>query len=83
MHTLLSSSPSGKDSVVFSSLPYSLPFPGADKRSVTEIMEAEGVTLERVCLLDPKAEKEIDVRDSEEFDWFLCALPTTGEGFSR
>lgn len=39
--------------------------------SVGELMAAQGIPLERVCLLDPKAEQEISPEDSELFDWFL------------
>lgn len=42
-----------------------------ETRSVMQIMEAEGVKLERVCLLDPKAELEISPGDAKDFDWFL------------
>ena len=42
-----------------------------ENKSVRELMEMEGVKLERVCLLDPKAEKGIHPTDREEFDWFL------------
>lgn len=42
-----------------------------ETKSVRELMEAEGVPLERVCLLDPRAEKEIGTDDRESFDWFL------------
>jgi ribosome biogenesis SPOUT family RNA methylase Rps3 len=43
----------------------------AETKSVKVLMELEGVPLERVCLLDPRAEKEISPGDREEFDWFL------------
>lgn len=36
-----------------------------------ELMRLDGVDMKRVCLLDPKAEKEIGIEDREEFDWFL------------
>lgn len=45
-----------------------------ETRSVGELMQAEGVRLERVCLLDPRAEKEIGIEDRESFDWFLCVV---------
>lgn len=43
----------------------------AETSKVLELMQKEGVPLERVCLLDPKAEKEISPEDAHEFDWFL------------
>ncbi|SGY21115.1 BQ5605_C016g08198 [Microbotryum silenes-dioicae] len=43
----------------------------AETRSILELMKAEGVDLSKVCLLDPKAQKEVSVEDREEFDWFL------------
>ncbi|KAK4702287.1 hypothetical protein P7C70_g3934, partial [Phenoliferia sp. Uapishka_3] len=42
-----------------------------DSRAVLELMKDEGVDIRRVCLLDPRAEKEIAPEDGEEFDWFL------------
>lgn len=43
----------------------------AETKSVRELMRLDGVDMKRVCLLDPKAEKEIGIEDREEFDWFL------------
>ncbi|SCZ88255.1 BZ3500_MvSof-1268-A1-R1_Chr2-1g04290 [Microbotryum saponariae] len=43
----------------------------AETSSILELMKAEGVDLSKVCLLDPKAQKEVSVEDREEFDWFL------------
>lgn len=34
-------------------------------------MKEQGVSLERTCLLDPKAEKVVGPEDNKEFDWFL------------
>lgn len=45
-----------------------------DSRTVLQLMQLEGVDLSRVCLLDPRAEKEIAPEDADEFDWFLCVL---------
>lgn len=39
--------------------------------AVRDVMARDGVDLSRVCLLDPKAEKEISPEDAGEFDWFL------------
>ncbi|GAA5828904.1 hypothetical protein JCM11251_005914 [Rhodosporidiobolus azoricus] len=43
----------------------------AETKSVQELMKEEGVALEKVCLLDPRAEREIGPGDGKEFDWFL------------
>jgi len=42
-----------------------------ETKSVRELMKEEGVTLERTCLLDPKAEKVVGPEDKQDFDWFL------------
>ncbi|CAE6452235.1 unnamed protein product [Rhizoctonia solani] len=34
-------------------------------------MKQHGIDLNQVCLLDPKAEKELSPSDGEEFSWFL------------
>lgn len=46
-----------------------------EHKSVGELMNAEGIDLSRVCLLDPKADKAIHPSDREEFDWFLSVHP--------
>ncbi|KZV59261.1 DUF431-domain-containing protein [Peniophora sp. CONT] len=38
---------------------------------VLDLMKARAVSLEKVCLLDPKAPKELAPEDGEEFEWFL------------
>ncbi|BGP32335.1 hypothetical protein JCM10296v2_004116 [Rhodotorula toruloides] len=43
----------------------------AETRSVRQLMKEEGVPLEKVCLLDPRAEKGIAPEDGREYDWFL------------
>ncbi|GAA5989565.1 hypothetical protein JCM11641_004599 [Rhodosporidiobolus odoratus] len=43
----------------------------ASTKSVRELMEEKGIPLDKVCLLDPRAEKEIAPEDANEFDWFL------------
>lgn len=42
-----------------------------ETKSVKELMKEERVQLEKVCLLDPKAEKVVGPKDGGEFDWFL------------
>ncbi|KAI0324619.1 DUF431-domain-containing protein [Cubamyces sp. BRFM 1775] len=44
----------------------------AHQKSVLELMEEKGIPLEKVCLLDPKAEKELSPEDGDgRFEWFL------------
>ncbi|KAI0356958.1 DUF431-domain-containing protein [Trametes cingulata] len=44
----------------------------AHQKSVLQLMEEKGIPLEKVCLLDPKAEKELAPEDGDgRFEWFL------------
>ncbi|KAI0767453.1 DUF431-domain-containing protein [Fomes fomentarius] len=44
----------------------------AHERSVLQLMAEKGVSLQNVCLLDPKAEKELSPEDGDgRFEWFL------------
>ncbi|SCV72143.1 BQ2448_4837 [Microbotryum intermedium] len=43
----------------------------AEARNILELMQVEGIALNKVCLLDPKAEKVVSIEDREEFEWFL------------
>ncbi|GJN90705.1 hypothetical protein Rhopal_003719-T1 [Rhodotorula paludigena] len=43
----------------------------AETKSVLELMQLEGVPLEKVCLLDPRAKGEIAPSDGNEYEWFL------------
>lgn len=38
---------------------------------VLEIMEQSGISMEKVCLLDPKAEAALSPEDGDHFKWFL------------
>ncbi|CAE6387494.1 unnamed protein product [Rhizoctonia solani] len=38
---------------------------------ISDVMKQHGVDLNQVCLLDPKAEKELAPSDGESFSWFL------------
>ena len=38
---------------------------------VLDLMEKLSVPMNKVCLLDPKAELELSPSDGEVFDWFL------------
>nr|VWO96059.1 HEME_HALOPEROXIDASE domain-containing protein [Ganoderma boninense] len=47
----------------------------AHVKTVLELMEDKGVPLEKVCLLDPKAEKELAPEDGDgRFEWFLFGV---------
>lgn len=42
---------------------------------VLDLMKASGVSLEKVCLLDPKAEKVLSPEDGDgRFQWFLLGV---------
>ena len=42
---------------------------------VLDLMKESSVPLEKVCLLDPKAEKELSVDDGDgRFEWFLFGV---------
>lgn len=43
----------------------------AESLTVLELMARDGIRLDRVCLLDPKATEEISIEDGSKFDWFL------------
>lgn len=43
--------------------------------SVMELMKKKGIPLEKVCLLDPKAEKPLSPEDGDgRFSWFLFGV---------
>ena len=47
----------------------------AHQKSVLELMKEKGVPLDKVCLLDPKAEKELAPEDGDgRFEWFLFGV---------
>ena len=47
----------------------------AHQKSVMQLMEEKGVPLDKVCLLDPKAEKELAPEDGDgRFEWFLFGV---------
>ncbi|CAE6419716.1 unnamed protein product [Rhizoctonia solani] len=41
------------------------------QHGILDVMKQHGVDLSQVCLLDPKAEKELSPSDGENFSWFL------------
>lgn len=47
----------------------------AHQKTVLELMEEMGIPLEKVCLLDPKAERELAPEDGDgRFEWFLFGV---------
>jgi hypothetical protein len=57
----------------------SLGHPGADFHAthvgVQDLMVEHRVPIEKVCLLDPKAEKELSPKDGDgRFEWFLFGV---------
>ena len=44
---------------------------------VLDLMKERGVSLEKVCLLDPKAPEELAPEDGEKFEWFLFGVSGT------
>ncbi|KAF9807136.1 hypothetical protein IEO21_08368 [Rhodonia placenta] len=42
--------------------------------SVLELMKASGVPMDKVCLLDPKAEHELSPDDRDKFSWYLFGV---------
>ena len=47
----------------------------AHREGILELMKQKNVPLDRVCLLDPKAEKELAPEDGDgAFDWFLFGV---------
>ncbi|THH06260.1 hypothetical protein EW145_g4214 [Phellinidium pouzarii] len=71
--THLSSSSSNSLSTIFTRPDRpSLAQAQAHQTGVLELMHENGVPMSKVCLLDPKAEKELSPEDGEgAFDWFL------------
>ena len=45
------------------------------REGIVERMKAEGIPLDKVCLLDPKAESELSPEDGDgRFEWFLFGV---------
>lgn len=42
--------------------------------SILDLLQKRSVPLEKVCLLDPKAERVLDPGDKDEFGWFLFGV---------
>ncbi|KAJ3573103.1 hypothetical protein NP233_g2645 [Leucocoprinus birnbaumii] len=70
--TSLSKSSSASLSTEFQSTPESLANAQCHQQGVLDLMKTHGISLDRVCLLDPKAEKVLAPEDGDgTFDWFL------------
>ena len=57
-----------------SSLPVAEATAAAHSESVMDFMKRRSVPLDKVCLLDPKAEKELAPEDGDVFEWFLFGV---------
>lgn len=45
------------------------------QQGVLDLMKSHGIPLDRVCLLDPKAERPLSPEDGDgAFDWFLFGV---------
>jgi len=45
------------------------------REGVRELMEASGIELDKVCLLDPRAENALSPEDGDgRFEWFLFGV---------
>jgi hypothetical protein len=45
------------------------------RKGIMDLMKQAGIPLEKVCLLDPKAEKELAPEDGDgRFEWFLFGV---------
>ncbi len=45
------------------------------QQGILDLIKSRGVSLDRVCLLDPKAERGLSPEDGgERFDWFLFGV---------
>ena len=53
-------------------------------RGVLELMKSDGIPIDRVCLLDPKAPKELSPEDGDgRFDWFLFGVSLVCKSLPR
>jgi len=84
--TSLSKSSSSSLSAEFSSTSETLANAQCHTDGVLDLMKAHGKSLDRICLLDPKADKPLSPEDGNgTFDWFLfgvCTLFLLHTGFS-
>jgi len=44
------------------------------QESVLDLMKTLGISIDKVCLLDPKAEQELSPEDGDNFQWFLFGV---------
>lgn len=70
--TSLSKSSSSFLSTEFQSTSESLADAQCHQLGILDLMKSHGISLDRVCLLDPKAEKALSPEDGGgTFDWFF------------
>lgn len=73
--THLSQSSANSLSAVFSSSTNNAAETSCHEQGVLDLMKSHGITLNRVCLLDPKAEKALSPEDGDgRFDMFLFGV---------
>jgi len=46
----------------------------AHTSGILELMKSQGISSDKVCLLDPKAEQVLSPEDAERFSWFLFGV---------
>lgn len=52
------------------------------RQGILDLMKSRGISLDRVCLLDPKAEQALSPEDGDErFDWFLFGVRRSSLSF--
>jgi len=44
------------------------------QEGVLDLMKTSGMPIDKVCLLDPKAEQELSPEDGDNFQWFLFGV---------
>lgn len=83
LQTLFSPTPTSLSSVPVDDAP---PTKGKAKgyahpEGVLELMKSRGVSIEKVCLLDPKATEELSPEDGDgRFEWFLFGVRYLSSG---
>jgi hypothetical protein len=44
------------------------------REGVLDLMKNSAISIDKVCLLDPKAERELSPEDGDSFEWFLFGV---------
>ena len=44
------------------------------QESILDLMKISGISIDKICLLDPKAERELSPQDGDSFEWFLFGV---------